>query len=118
MNFFSKILSTGVILAAIAPAAFAQASVQAKQAVNSGIQASGYASASAAHGIIASGQVTSAAAAIPLMAAGAVVGAVGNASMVVGQEAMRAANAPIGAALPISDESVTVMSPAEALKAK
>lgn len=98
--------------------AWSQPAAQAGQAVKHGAQASGNASASAAHSIVASGQVTSAAVAVPLMASGAVTGSVAGASVAVGQDSMRAAAVPIGTPLEVTDEAITVVSPKEALKPK
>ena len=52
----------------------------AAQAVDNGVKGSGHASASAAHSIAASGQVTSGMMAVPLLASGAVAGSAGGAS--------------------------------------
>lgn len=69
---------------------------------------------SAGHAIAASGQATSAASAVPL----SIGAAVGAASGQAAHQSMRAAGGQIGQPLPITDETVTIISPDEALKAK
>ncbi|MDR3368014.1 hypothetical protein [Rhodoferax sp.] len=118
MHSFKQVFLFGSLAWVAATGALAQDTSQAGQAVTNALQASGHASASAAHSIAASGQLTSAAIAIPLMSAGAVAGSVGAASTGAAGESMRAATAPIGTPLEITDESITVMSPKEALKPK
>lgn len=88
------------------------------QAAHEAAQASGNASASAAHSIIASGQATSAASAVPLAVGGAVLGSAGAASKSAAHESMKAATAPIGTPLEVTDESIITMPPNEALKPK
>jgi hypothetical protein len=88
------------------------------RAVEHGVQASGHASASAAHSIAASGQVTSAASAVPLSIGGAALGSAGAVSADAARESMRAATAPIGTPLDITNETITVIPPNEALKAR
>ncbi len=78
-------------------------------------QASGNASASAAHSIAATGQVTSAVSAVPLKISGA-VGAVSNKA---GDALIDAANTPIGKPLVVTDETISAgPPPSEAIKAK
>lgn len=96
--------------------AFAGEDTHSGQALKNSAQASGHASASAAHGIAASGQVTSAAIAVPLSVGGAVLGSAGAVSAGVARESMKAATAPIGTPLEITDEAITTMPPNEALK--
>ena len=86
------------------------------QAIKEGVQASGHASASAANSIAASGQVTSAAMAVPLSVGGAVLGSAGAASASAANQSMRAATAPIGTPLEVTDEAITITPPNEALK--
>ena len=81
-------------------------------------QASVAASGSAAHSIAASGQVTSAASAIPLAISGVVLGSTGAVSTGVAHDSMRAATAPIGTPLTVTNEVITIMPPNEALKPK
>lgn len=107
--------SVGLILTA-SSTAFAGDATHAEAAVKESGMASGHASASAAHAIGASGQVTSAAVAVPLSAGGAVLGSVGAASASAAEGLMDAATAPIGGPLTITDENVTAMPPDQALK--
>lgn len=80
-------------------------------------QASGHASASAGHSIAASGQVTSAVSAVPLSAGGAALTSGGAVSMGAAHgSAHAAASRPTGTPLEITDETITVMPPDEALK--
>lgn len=77
------------------------------KAVEESAKTGPHASASAAHGIAASGQVTSAASAVPL-----VIGA--SAAIVtteIAKDLMDAATAPIGTPLEMTDESVTAGPP-------
>jgi len=85
------------------------------RALSESLKASSHASASAAHSVAASGRVASAATAIPLSMGAAVSGAVSVGSAAAATASLRAATAPIRP-LPISDESVTVVRPDEALK--
>ncbi|MBT3065970.1 hypothetical protein [Rhodoferax sp. U11-2br] len=118
MVSFLRILNTGLVLLASTTVALAQGNSPAAQALNNGSAASGHASASAGHSLVASGQLTSAALAVPLMSAGVVAGSVGGASAGSANQSMRAATAPIGTPLEVTDESITVISPKEALKPK
>ncbi|MDD4928505.1 MAG: hypothetical protein PHP85_04430 [Gallionella sp.] len=84
------------------------------QASENALQSGSHASASAAHSIAASGQVTSAASAIPLSIGGVVSGTAGAVS---GQAAHVSAHSATGPTpLDITDETITVMPPDEALK--
>ncbi len=86
-----------------------------EQAIKESGEAASHASASLAHGIIASGQVTSAVSAIPL----AVVGSVGAVSAEISKDLLEVATTPIGTPLEITDETVTVgLRPEEALSTK
>jgi hypothetical protein len=88
------------------------------QAVHYAGQASVNASASAAHSIAASGQVTSAASAMPLAIGGAVSSSVGTVSTSAAHNLMKAATAPADKHLDITDETITTTPPDEALKKK
>jgi len=77
------------------------------QAVEDASKAGSHASASAAHGVVASGQVTSAASAVPL----AVSGSAGAVSTEIAKDLMEAATAPIGTPLEMTDESVVAGPP-------
>lgn len=97
------------------------ASAQADEGLSAGVlresaQASGHASASAAHSIAASGRATLGLSAVPLAIGGAVLGSAGSASAAVARDSMRAANAPIGTPLEITEETITIIPPDIALK--
>lgn len=86
------------------------------QASANAAQSGSHASASAAHSIAASGQVTSALSAIPLAIGGLVSGTAGAVSGQAAHNSAQSAAAPIGTPLDITDETITVMPPNEALK--
>jgi hypothetical protein len=88
------------------------------QASGHAAQSGSHASASVGHSIGASGQVTSAASAIPLSIGGAALSVGGAVSIGAANDSARAAAAPIGKPLEITDEAITVMPPNEALKEK
>jgi hypothetical protein len=113
-----RIASLTLLLSVPMGQAMAQNDTHAGQAVSNAVQASGHASASAAHSIAASGQVTSAVSAVPLSIGGAVLGSAGAVSAAAARDSMRAATAPIGTPLQVTDEVITVVPPNEALKAK
>ena len=98
--------------------AAAQTDTQAREAAKNGVAASGHASASAAHSMAASGQLTSAALAVPLLSGGAALGSAGAISAGAGRDSFKAATAPIGTPLEITDEAITIVPPNEALKSK
>lgn len=85
-------------------------------AVNQAAQASGLVVGSAAHAIAASGQVALGAAAIPLAATGAVASGIGAASSTAARSSMKAAVAQPGAPLPVTDQTISAISPDQALK--
>lgn len=97
---------------AVCPATFAADNTLSGQAIQQSGQASLHASASVAHAIAASGRATFAVSAIPF----AIGGSVGAVSGRIAHDSMRAANAPIGTPLEITDEILTVTPPNEALK--
>jgi hypothetical protein len=107
-----------LLIAMVCNQALAQSTTNAGQAAKDGVAASGHASASAAHSVAASGQVTSAILAVPLLSGAAALGSASAVSATAGRDSLRAATAPIGTPLEISDESITVMPPNEALKSK
>jgi hypothetical protein len=111
-----RILSLVVLLGGAATPVWAQTKSHADKAVDHGAQASSNASASAAHALIASGQVTSAIASAPLALSGTVLGASAQASTGLAQAPAMAATTPIGTPLPIAEESVSIMPPDAALK--
>ena len=86
------------------------------QAAGNSVQASAHASASAGHAIAASGQATLGVSAIPLAIGGIVSGTAGAVSAHAARGSAQAATRPIGAPLDISDETITIMPPDEALK--
>lgn len=86
------------------------------QALTLSGKASAATSGSAAHSIAASGQVTIGASAIPLSIGGMALGSTGAISAGAAKNSMKAATAPIGTPLEISDEAITAMPPNEALK--
>ncbi len=98
--------------------AFAADQTHSGQASGNAVQSGSHASASAGHSIAASGQVTSAASAIPLAIGGVVSGAAGAVSGQSARSSAQAATAPIGTPLDITDETITIMPPNEALKNK
>lgn len=110
----NKTLFALATLLAATPALAAEPNTHAGKAVDHAAKSFSHASGSAAHSIAASGQVTSAASAIPL-SIGASVGAV---SGQMAHGSMKAATAPIGTPLEITDEAITTMPPNEALKQK
>jgi hypothetical protein len=107
-----------MVFFSMASNAWAQNTTHAGQAVGNGGQASGHASASAAHSIAASGQVTSAVLAVPLLSGAVALGSAGAVSAMAGRDSLRAATAPIGTPLEISNEAITVVPPNLALKSK
>jgi len=115
MTRFARPLLASLLVVGLAPA-LAQNDTHAGRAVKEAVQASGHASASAAHSIVASGQVTSAVVAVPLSVGGAVLGSAGAASAAAARDSAKAATAPIGTPLEVTDEAITVMPPNEALK--
>src|SRR5574337_807306 len=110
MRFFAR-HALPVLMLVVGSAALAGPADEANQAASEAVQASGHASASAVHGIAASGQVTSAVMAVPLSAAGVVLGASGNASQQAASSLAKIADTPIGTPLPVTDESLSIISP-------
>ena len=95
---------------------FAGEETHSGRAVQESGRASVHASASAAHAIAASGQATSAVSAVPLSYSGAVLGSAGAVSAQTARSLAKAATAPIGTPLDITEESIMIMPPNEALK--
>ena len=118
MNKCTQILSAALVVVASFSPVFAQDKTHSGQAVNNSAKASGHASGSAAHSIAASGQVTSAVLAVPLSMGGAALVTSGAVSMGVAHDSMKAATAPIGTPLVITDETITVIPPNQALQPK
>ena len=78
-------------------------------------RASLHASSAAGHALVASGQATLAVSAIPLAISGAALTTLGNASTAAAIEMNRAATAPVGAPLKITEESLIATPPDKAL---
>lgn len=79
---------------------------------------SGQSAAHSGASVAASGKATSAASAIPLSVGGAALSVGGAVSMGAADASARAAVTPIGKPLEITDETITVTPPNEALKPK
>jgi len=93
-----------------------QAVEESGKAVKAGAQASGHASASAAHALVGSGQVVSAAASVPLAVGGSALTSAGAASTAAAKGLQQAASAPAGKPLDISEESMSTTPPDKALQ--
>ncbi|WP_300463825.1 hypothetical protein [Desulfobacula sp.] len=106
MKKIKILIISGVLVLAINGIAFS-GDTHSGKAIEQAGKAGSHGSASAAHAIVGSGQVTSAASAVPL----SVAGSVGAVSTEVANELMDAATAPIGTPLEITDESVTAGPP-------
>lgn len=80
--------------------------------------ASGHASAAVTMGVTAVGQATIGVLAVPMLSVGASGSAAGPSSTKIGQAsaAAAAAGSPANGPLPLTDKTITVTSPAEALK--
>ena len=116
MDILARISLVAFIVAAMTGSAFADDNTHAGRAVTEALQSSGHASTSVAHAIAASGQVTSAVMAVPFSVGGAVFGLVGAVSAGAAHDLMRAATAPIGTPLAVTDEVISVILPNEALR--
>ncbi|MEO5345425.1 MAG: hypothetical protein H7834_03485 [Magnetococcus sp. YQC-9] len=111
-------MALALISSLAAPIAQAGEETHSGQAVRDSAKASGFASRGSAQGIIASGQATSAMTAVPLAVGGSVLGAAGAASTQLANDSAAAASAPVGAPLPIVEETITILPPNEALRPK
>ena len=78
--------------------------------------ASGHASAAVTMGVTAVGQATIGVLAVPMLSVGASGSAAGPSSTKIGQASAAAAGSPANGPLPLTDKTITVTSPAEALK--
>lgn len=105
-----------LLAACLATSAHAADQTHLGASIGNSVQSGSHASASVGHSIAASGQVTSAASAIPLAIGGVVSGTAGAISGQAAHNSARAATAPIGTPLDITDETITIMPPNEALK--
>jgi hypothetical protein len=92
------------------------AKVHAADSAQNASAASAHASKAVALGIAASGQATLGVMAVPMLSAGVVSGGVGGASTAAGKSSAAAAGMFTTGPLPITDETITVTSPTEALK--
>jgi hypothetical protein len=115
---FYRIVYCTLSITLICGAAFAEDDTHAGRAVTYSSKASTNASGSTAHSIAASGQVTSAASAIPLSVVGVAAGSTGAVSAQSANQSMKAADAPIGTPLPITDEAIAIIPPDQALKTR
>lgn len=105
-----------IALLVTSPASFAADQTHSGQASANTVQSGSHASASVGHSIAASGMVTLVISAIPLVIGGVVSGTAGAVSNQSAHGTAHAATAPIGTPLEISNETITVMPPNEALK--
>ena len=106
-------------LALVPPSVYADDPPDVGRALSEASLASVRASASIANALVASGQLTSAAMAVPLAISGVILGSAANVSTAAAHDLIRAAAAPpIGSPLPITDETITVVPPSEALRHK
>ena len=78
--------------------------------------ASGHASAAVTMGAVAVGQATIGVLAVHMLSVGASGSAAGASSTKIGQASAAAAGSPANGPLPLTDKTITVTSPAEALK--
>jgi hypothetical protein len=90
--------------------------VHAADSTQNASAASTHASKAVTLGIAASGQATLGVIAVPMLSAGVVSGGVGGASTAAGKSSAAAGGSSTTGPLPITNETVTVTSPAEALK--
>jgi len=91
----------------------------AADSIQTASQISAHASKTMGLGIAASGQVVLGVAALPVMSAGGVsmaVGSVGAASTAVGKDSAAAAGIKSPGPLPVTEQTISIHSPAEALK--
>jgi hypothetical protein len=115
LRSISRIFLAAAIAGGVAGAASADDTLSGA-AVRDSVQASGHASASAAHAIAASGRATLGLSAVPLSVGASVATTAGAISGEAAAESMRAATAPIGTPLVITDEVITVTPPDRALR--
>ena len=92
------------------------AKVHAADSAQNASAASAHASKAVTLGIAASGQATLGVMAVPMLSAGVVSGGVGGASTAAGKSSAAAAGMLTTGPLPITEETITVTSPTEALK--
>jgi hypothetical protein len=90
----------------------------AADSVQNAIGASKHAIQAVTTGIVASGQATLGVLAVPMLSVGAVGSAIGTASTAAEQRSTAATGLPVNGQLPVTDKTITVTSPAEALKSR
>jgi hypothetical protein len=115
----SKFKSTGALVCALSLcglSAMANPAEQLQKAVKSSGQASSQAAGSAMHSLVAVGQLASGVVATPLLASGAISVGVGSAAVQAGGSLMSAATSPIGTPLPVTEETISIISPNRALQ--
>ncbi|MCL2790591.1 MAG: hypothetical protein FWD79_08090 [Desulfobulbus sp.] len=110
------LLLSSMFVSAMCCQALAGEDTHVGQAVKEGVQASGHASGSAAHALVASGQVTSAAASVPLAISGQTLTSAGVGSSKAAIGLQQAASAPVRKPLEITDESISTTPPDQALQ--
>lgn len=86
------------------------------QAFRASGRATSQASANTAQAVGASGRATLAVSAIPVAVGGSVLATAGQASAVAAQALVQGASVPPGTPLPVTEEVITVMPPAQALQ--
>lgn len=96
--------------------ALANPAEQTGQAVKAAGRASGNAAASVGHSLLATGQLASGVVATPLLASGAVATGVGSAATQAGGSLMNTASSPIGKPLPLTEETISIIPPNQALQ--
>ncbi len=110
-----RVLAASLLLLAVSAAAQSQPQPLAVDAVQGFSRAGSQASAHAAQAAGASLRASVAVSAVPLAVAGSALTALGQASSAVAGAAVEAAG-PIGTPLPVTDEVITVVPPAQALR--
>ena len=108
--------TTTFIAGTVVYSTFGSSPVNAQDSVQNASTASAHVSKAVTLGIAASGQATLGIIAVPMLSAGVVSGGVGGASTAAGKSSMTAAGSSPSGPLPITDETITVTPPTEALK--
>lgn len=103
--------------ALIAFAVLGLSSARAQDSISNAFAASRHASKAAVLGVAASGQAVVGVSAVPLIVSGTLVAATGGAVAALGAASAAVASGQTGQPLPLADETITVMSPAQALQA-
>ncbi len=86
------------------------------ESIGTASDASGHASAAVTMGVAASGQATLGVLAVPMLSVGAIGNGVGASGTTLGNASAAAAGLPASGPLPLTDKTITVTSPSEALK--